>query len=421
LPRLLSRSARAVDYFNRAGGASQNRSVLRRNEPSARQREFPPRAETFYDVRMPAASLTISPLKTFFSLTRNRFWPLQIGGWLCYMTMSFSAKVGEGAPWSWIFFYLAVAVSGVVVTSALRLGYRTIWHWPAPRMAAAAGGFLLLATLVQMRIFVALLSGFCDDCEMHSVFGYLWYFASMFYLLLSWSGLYFGIKFSRLLQAQKEAALKAQAMAHEAQLKMLRYQLNPHFLFNTLNAISTLVLDGRSTTANAMVGSLSSFLRYSLDSDPVQRVTLAQEIEATNLYLGIEQLRFAERLRVRIDVAGDATAALVPSLILQPLIENAVKYAVSRSEEGGTIDISARHVANYLEIIVYDDGPGCHDVTDCPNGHGVGLRNTRERLRVLYGVEHDFNVVNRLPHGLEIRIRIPYENAELSKLAEVYA
>ena len=91
-------------------------------------------------------------------------------------------------------------------------------------------------------------------------------------------------------------------MAHEAQLKMLRYQLNPHFLFNTLNAISTLVLDHKNGTANGMVGSLSAFLRYSLDSDPVQRVTLAQEIEATNQYLGIEQLRFGERLRVRMNI-----------------------------------------------------------------------------------------------------------------------
>jgi len=236
---------------------------------------------------------------------------------------------------------------------------------------------------------------------------------------LSWSGLYFGIKFSRQLQQQKEAALKAQAMAHEAQLKMLRYQLNPHFLFNTLNAISTLVLDGKAQTANGMVSSLSAFLRYSLDSDPVQRVTLAQEIDATNLYLGIEQLRFGERLRVNMDIAPEARTALVPSLILQPLIENAVKYAVSRREEGGTIQIQARRDGDSLAIVIDDDGPGCPNFAERRDGHGVGLANTRERLSVLYGTQQDFSIANRTPRGVEVRIRLPFESTGVEKSTNI--
>jgi LytS/YehU family sensor histidine kinase len=237
----------------------------------------------------------------------------------------------------------------------------------------------------------------------------MWYVASALMLHLAWSGLYFGIKFSRQLRQQKEAALKAQAMAHEAQLKMLRYQLNPHFLFNTLNAISTLVLDGRRDTANGMVGSLSAFLRYSLDSDPVQRVTLAQEIDATNLYLDIEQLRFGERLRVHLNVTPEARTALVPSLILQPLIENAIKYAVSKREEGGTIEIEARCASGYLHIALRDDGPGCENFHERQDGHGVGLRNTQERLRVLYADDQTFRIANREPRGCEINIRMPFE------------
>jgi two-component system, LytTR family, sensor kinase len=362
-------------------------------------------------------------LKAFFAKRRHQFWPLQVVGWGCYTILSFSAKVGEGAPWSWIFFYLAVATSGVLVTSVLRIAYRRVWHWPTPCMALASAGFLLLATLVQMKVYVAMLAGFCDDCEMDSVFGYLWYFTSTMYVLLSWSGLYFGIKFSRQLQEQKEAALKAQAMAHEAQLKMLRYQLNPHFLFNTLNAISTLVLDGRTQTANDMVGSLSAFLRYSLDSDPVQRVTLAQEMDATNLYLSIEQLRFGERLRVSVHVTPEVRAALVPSLILQPLIENAVKHAVSRREEGGTIEIHAHRDGASLFIVLQDDGPGCVDFSERRNGHGVGLANTRERLSVLYGTRQDFSIANRTPHGCQVRLRLPFETAAADKprMTEVMA
>jgi len=359
----------------------------------------------------------MTTLRRFFAQPGRQFWPLQIAGWLCYTILSSSAKVGEGEPPKWVLFYLTVAASGFIVTSLLRLGYSHVWQWPASRMVLGCAGFLLLATLVQMKVFVALLAGFCSDCEMHSMFGYIWYFSSSLYLLLAWSGLYFGIKFSRQLRQQKEAALKAQAMAHEAQLKMLRYQLNPHFLFNTLNAISTLILDGRRDTANGMIGSLSAFLRYSLDSDPVQRVTLAQEIDATNLYLGIEQLRFGERLRVRLNVSPEARTALVPSLILQPLIENAVKYAVSKREEGGTIELEARRNGDDLDIVLRDDGPGCENFHERQAGHGVGLRNTQERLQVLYADAQTFSIANRAPRGCEIRMRLPFESIPVDNAA----
>ena len=123
---------------------------------------------------------------------------------------------------------------------------------------------------------------------------------------------------------------------------MLRYQLNPHFLFNTLNAISTLILDNHNRTANQTVMRLSDFLRYTLDQDPMKKVTLRQEIEAMNLYLTTEKLRFGDRLKLEYAVEDTALEALVPSLLLQPLIENAVKYAVSPSERGGTIRVEGR-------------------------------------------------------------------------------
>ena len=153
------------------------------------------------------------------------------------------------------------------------------------------------------------------------------------YLLLCWTGIYFGIKYYESLQQQREATLRAATLAQEAQLKMLRYQLNPHFLFNTLNAISTLILDNQNRTANQTVMRLSEFLRYTLDQDPMKKVTLRQEIEAMNLYLTTERLRFGERLRLEYAIEERALEALVPSLLLQPLIENAVKYAVSPSEQ----------------------------------------------------------------------------------------
>ena len=181
----------------------------------------------------------------------------------------------------------------------------------------------------------------------------------------------------------------------------------------TARRFHTLILDGRRDTANGMIGSLSAFLRYSLDSDPVQRVTLAQEIDALNLYLGIEQLRFGERLQVQMDIETAARDALVPSLILQPLIENAVKHALAKREEGGRIEVEARRDGGMLDIHLRDDGPGCSEADSArPNHRGVGLVNTRERLRVLYGERGQFSIDNRLPHGADAHIRLPFEIAK---------
>jgi len=199
-------------------------------------------------------------------------------------------------------------------------------------------------------------------------------------------------------------------MAHEAQLKMLRYQLNPHFLFNTLNAISTLVLERNTELANRMVTKLSSFLRFSLDNDPLQKLTLEQELDAIGLYLDIEKVRFEERLNLERDIEPEALQAQIPSLLLQPLVENAIKYGIARSEEGGTLRIAARVFAGDLLLELSDDGPGVELVDGRIEGaNGVGLRNTAERLRELYGDSHSFRLSNTEPHGLTIRIRIPFE------------
>ena len=185
-----------------------------------------------------------------------------------------------------------------------------------------------------------------------------------------------------MLQKEKQNALKATTMAHQAHIKMLRYQLNPHFLFNTLNAISTLILMKNNATAEKMVTRLSDFLRYSLDNDPIKRVPMAQEIQALRLYLDIEKVRFDDRLSVQWEIEPRCEGALVPSMILQPLIENSIKYAISKMSSGGTISISARVFANDLLIDVADNGPGA-EIKDgkLTRENGVGLPNIRERLQ----------------------------------------
>ena len=185
--------------------------------------------------------------------------------------------------------------------------------------------------------------------------------------------------------------------------------MNPHFLFNTLNAISTLILDGANDTANKAVTRLSDFLRYTLDNDPMSRVTLGSELAAIDLYLEIEKVRFGDRLVIEKSIEAAASEALVPSLILQPLIENAIKYAISPMENGGTLRISARVQHDTLVMQLSDTGPGLSAPAGSKKTGGVGLKNTRERLQQLYGDDQAFTLAPNEPRGLCITINIPYE------------
>lgn len=234
------------------------------------------------------------------------------------------------------------------------------------------------------------------------------------YVLLGWSALYFGINYYLLLQTESQRALRASAMAHQAQLKMLRYQLNPHFLFNTLNAISTLVLDNQSENANSMLTKLSTFLRYSLVNQPNQKVSLAQELSALKLYLEIEEVRFGDRLKIDWKVEDEALSSVIPSLLLQPLIENSIKYAIAPSEDGGTLTVCATVVGGRLRLLVCDTGPGikASEASGSMESSGVGLANTRERLWQVYDEDHEFKIRNLEPRGLEIELNIPFQTGE---------
>ena len=350
---------------------------------------------------------------------QRQFWLLQTSAWLGYGIETFLAAIGQGRPLGYWKLALFDSVCAFVLTLIIRAVLKATWHL-SPRQRIAWGVFALVAcSAAGGYAWAAAVYEMCADCKRPSSWlGYISYFFGWLYLLLAWVGAYVGIKLARQLQHEKETTLKATAMAHQAQLRMLRYQLNPHFLFNTLNAISTLVLDGRREQANGMVGALSGFLRYSLDSDPEQKVTLEQEIGAIRRYLAIEQLRFGERLKIGILVTPPAGSALVPSLILQPLIENAVKFGVSRREEGGRIEIVAHVEDGILDIALRDDGPGSLDYRPERNdGHGVGLANTRERLRVLYGDDQHFTICRLQPQGTEVRLQFPFEPASTEEKA----
>jgi LytS/YehU family sensor histidine kinase len=278
---------------------------------------------------------------------------------------------------------------------------------------AEGTGLFLLRLVRRIRGYERLAGKLGSAAEILESIYFVKTYATPVWVMVGWSVLYFAIRYHRVFQDYRESALKSAAMAHEAQLKMLRYQLNPHFLFNTLNAISTLILEQQIESANRMVTKLSSFLRYSLDNDPMLKITLAQEIKALKLYLDIEKVRFEDRLGLQFDIEEGADRALIPSLLLQPLVENAIKFAIAKSEEGGNLRIAARVFAGDLLLEVSDDGPGVDLVNgDIPGATGVGLRNTRERLMELYGPHHNFRLGRAEPQGLAIRIRIPFETQQ---------
>lgn len=344
------------------------------------------------------------------------FWLLQLGGWGAWVVTYYLGVVFWGeAPPNYHFYLPVIAVIGIWLTLMLRLLYRHTWNWrPVWRgllVLAASYGAGLAWMATRTHIFFAFYPA--ERLQMMEKGGLYHYFAnslSAASVMLVWSAIYFGIKYYLLNQEEKRRYLTLMSQAHEAQLKMLRYQLNPHFLFNTLNAISTLILDRDSDTANTMVTKLSHFLRYSLDNDPMQQVTVAQEIESLKLYLDIEKVRFEERLSLQFEVAPGVQNALMPSLLLQPLVENAIKYAISTAIHGGCIAVSAQREGGRLVLQVADDGPGIDlDYPPSSGRAGVGLVNTQERLQELYGTDQKFELLKSQPHGLTVRIAVPLE------------
>lgn len=366
-------------------------------------------------------------IRGWFADERRLFWTLQLAGWAGWGLIGkygfTRITLGEIAP-HYGAYVAVITVIAMVLTLGLRVLYRVTWNSAAwVRGIAFLGGSYIAGYLwMKCRGFIyynwietakdmeAWLAKLGAAAEIYEKFSFYESTIGSWVLMLAWSTLYFAIKYYRVFQEVRESALKSAAMAHEAQLKMLRYQLNPHFLFNTLNAISTLILERETELANRMVMRLSSFLRYSLDNDPMQKITLRQELAALQLYLDIEKVRFEDRLNLELDIDAEAENALIPSLLLQPLIENAVKYGIARSEEGGNLSIAAKVFAGDLLLQLSDDGPGVELVDgEIPDAKGVGLRNTRERLVELYGNQHSFRLSRTEPHGLTISIRIPFE------------
>ncbi len=373
----------------------------------------------------PSSPFLVQPIKQpaalsrpFFEDKNRAFWMLQAGGWTGYLLLRTVSSVSNSQPIEGAIAGIVEAIIGYCLTlllSALYSYYR--------RLPRVTGILLTLATLGLATLIYAVLDAFIysfvkmpePGITLALVTGTVFI---NFTVLAGWSALYFAINFYLIVEQQIDQMHTLEMQASQAQLAMLRYQLNPHFLFNTLNSISTLVLLKQTERANIMLSRLSSFLRYTLANEPTAHVTLQQEAETLKLYLDIEKMRFDDRLRPVFEIDERVTKARLPSLLLQPLVENAIKYAVTPQEEGAEITVSARLAGERVQITVSDTGPGLIEVKQRPTlSTGVGLANIKERLAQAFGPDHRFEARSDPGKGFSVEIEIPFQIEEPNREA----
>ena len=381
----------------------------------------------------------------FFGNKNRAFWRLELLGWGGAMLLRVVSSLANAQPLSFLVIVLIESITGFSISMVLSVIYRALIN----RRPFVTWGVTALVLALAVGIYAFIDSWVISLYRPSAEQGFAQLFLGVFYLDLTllgaWSALYYAINFFLQVEERNDQLLKLEAQATSAQLAMLRYQLNPHFLFNTLNSISTLVLLKQTEPANAMLSRLSSFLRHTLVNDATARVTVAQEVETLKLYLDIERMRFEDRLRTEFIIEDAARQALMPSLLLQPLVENAIKYAVSALEEGAEITVSAQLVGSMLRVTVSDTGPGLQsdgDVTrltslttgssvttdngDPPpppsdaqaanaNSTGLGLTNIRDRLAQAYGENQRFETTNRPEGGFQVVLELPFEAREVAR------
>ena len=366
------------------------------------------------EIQSPAAPIArgIGLDQPFFDDKNRAFWLLQSIGWSGYFFLRTISGFANSKGWIFLVHTLLLTATGYSLTLLMAsLFRRLITLRPALTLALSLAA-VVLASIAFSVIETWSVSTFLNPNFQPQGVGYLGAILLDFALLAAWTALYYGINYFLLLEEQIRQRERLESQASSAQLAMLRYQLNPHFLFNTLNSISTLVLLKQTERANAMLARLSSFLRYTLANEPTAKVTLAQEVETLKLYLEIEKMRFEDRLRPHFRIESETIGARLPSLLLQPLIENAIKYAVTPAENGGDIWITAQREGQAVRIEVADNGDGEGAELAATPSTGVGLANIRDRLAQAYGASHRFETKQNERGGFSVIVEIPFETGD---------
>jgi signal transduction histidine kinase len=351
-----------------------------------------------------------------------KYWLAWTAAGLFYITQDFMTRLSrsDSIPWRNIVvgWMAAMYICAAFTPAILWLGRRWAvdgWRNIALHLGASVV-FSLVSTALEVPVLVALgVPGFQRPTSIATEFWFLLQYDLHGGIIRYWAvvGLQALFRSNREARRREREALELKIHSAQlagqltsSQLSALKMQMHPHFLFNTLSAIVVLVRQQKGREAETMLSRLSDLLRHSLDNVEAQEVPLWRELDFLRLYLSIEQVRFEDRLRVRIEAGPEVADALVPHMALQPIVENAIRHGLGQSEEPVLIHVSAFRVNGHLTLTVTDDGPGCP--TPVFEEKGIGLTNTRNRLKRLYGAEATFSTENRAPRGVQVKMTLPY-------------
>jgi len=326
----------------------------------------------------------VSETLPFEVLGPRRVITAAFGALLCLVMVRLLSRLRTGSFPRWILWGMIGAFAMAVSLTAFSMTMNRIIA-PLPGMAPPE-----LPELVQ---WVLIWFGYC----------------------LAWTGTHLALTYHWEVEDEQQRAAALTQLAQEAQIAALRYQVNPHFLFNTLNSISALVMEQRNDDAETILLNLCAFVRTTFDKDPRALIPLSEEIALQRLYLGIEETRFSERMKVLYEVPDTLAAARVPTLILQPLVENALRHGVGKSETMTTVRIRAALRGDLLQLTVEDDGIGGRGADAGrgdekePDIEGLGLNNVRNRLRAHFGEEASFEAKRRNTNGFRVAMSLPLQ------------
>ena len=351
-----------------------------------------------------------------FSKQSHQFWTLQIAGWLGYAVVVFIAIIrpqftAENFNFSGQVINLIVETMSGFILSYLQWRFiRRIVHFPVNKMLffsfSSAALLGLVFNIIKISAFKVIVHNqqWNESWNMLEFGGWLLFSLTTMFV---WTSIFFIMLYNTKLQKEHEMLLRAQTSAKDAQLEMLRYQLNPHFMFNTMNAISTLIYKNENDKANEMLDKLCEFFRYSLDNNAKSDTNLSKELELLGLYLSIEKVRFADRLMINLNINPEVLNCQVPSMLLQPLVENAIKYAIESRKEGGCITINAAQRGSRLILHVIDNGDG--NKKSVSTGFGIGMSNTKARLDAMFNGDYKVDIAENELNGTTVTISLPFE------------
>jgi two-component system sensor histidine kinase AlgZ len=347
------------------------------------------------------------------------FWHFQLGGWLLYATAVAASMLPLRNMRDDVAYRVMFLLAGFACSFLMYGVCHALWRARVPLIRA-----LLTCTVVAYGLGILVSSAsvwsefrFGGVASSHFHWTYIFVYATgSCFVLAAWGFLYFGIKHYYALEEERGRLHALEAMARQAQMRALRYQLQPHFLFNTLNAISTLVLDNQPRIATQMIARLADLLRRTLESPDVHQVSLREEIAVTKEYLALEKVRFGPRLMVTFAIDPETQEAMVPRFLLQPLVENAIRHGIAKRPEGGNLILHSETVGGRLRVRIENDGaeddePVLRRTTATPH-RGVGLTNTRARLEQMYGYEATLETHATASGTYEVRISMPFSTVE---------